>query len=244
MSQGARAVLRPGLVSSSIVAMRVLIIEDDPDLASAVAQAVRESGMSADVAPSGPEGLRLAVGFDYAAVLLDLLLPGLHGLAVLRELRRVKPRQPILVLSALDQVEERVDGLDRGADDYLPKPFAMTELLARLRSVVRRATLDAPSSLVRIGALELDLARRSALRDGRPLNLTPREYALLMFLVARRGRVVTREEIGKHVIDRAFEPSSNAIDVSVCGLRHKIGDPDYVTTVRGVGYRFEAPGAS
>jgi|SRR5262245_220682 len=224
--------------------MRVLLVEDDPDLASSVAQAIRESGLAVDVARTGPEGLRCALAFDYAAMLLDLLLPGLHGLALLREVRRAKPRLPVLVLSALDRTEERVDGLDRGADDYLAKPFALTELLARLRALVRRASLEAPESIVRVGDLSIDLSRHSVRRAGRDVHLTAREYALLVFLVARRNRPVTRTDIGENVVDRAFEPSSNAIDVSICGLRAKLGEPDLIRTVRGVGYCLDDPKAA
>jgi DNA-binding response OmpR family regulator len=219
----------------------MLVIEDDVDLAASVAQAVQESGFGADVAHSGPEGLRLAAGFEYSLVVLDLLLPGMHGLAVLKELRRIKPRLPILVLSALADVEERVVGLDRGADDYLAKPFALAELLARSRALLRRSSLAAPESVVTLGDITVDLVRHRVRRGGRELDLTARQYAILLFLLARRGRPVRREEIGEHVIDRNFEPSSNAIDVSICGLRAKLGDPDPIRTLRGVGYRLEDP---
>src|SRR5436190_1662840 len=140
--------------------MRMLVIEDDLELASSVAQALRENGIGADVAHSGPDGLRLAGGFEYSLVILDLLLPGMHGLAVLKELRRTRPRLPVLVLSALADVEERIVGLDRGADDYLAKPFALGELLARARALLRRSTLAAPESVLTLGDITVDLARR------------------------------------------------------------------------------------
>ena len=221
--------------------MRMLVIEDDVELAASVAQAVQESGIAADVAHSGPEGVRLAAGFDYSLVILDLLLPGMHGLAVLKELRRTKPRLPILVLSALADVEEKIAGLDRGADDYLGKPFALDELLARTRALLRRSTLAAPESVLTLGDISVDLVRRRVRRAGRELDLTGRQYAILLFLLARRGKPVRREEIGEHVIDRNFESNSNAIDVSICGLRAKLGVPDPIQTLRGVGYRLEDP---
>jgi two-component system copper resistance phosphate regulon response regulator CusR len=221
--------------------MRLLVVEDDRALSAAVAQALREGGFAVDVAASGTEGLRMAKELDYSLVVLDLLLPGLHGLEVLRELRAAGRQVPVLVLSALDQVRRRVEGLDRGADDYLSKPFALSELLARVRALLRRAALHVPESVVHLGNLEVDLARREVWRDGREIALTAREYRILVYLLARRGQPVTREEIGTQVIDRGYEPASNAIDVSICGLRSKLGEPTLVQTVRGVGYRLAAP---
>jgi DNA-binding response OmpR family regulator len=236
MSAASAPAVERRFVAASIPRMRVLLVEDDADLATSVAQAIREAGWAVDVERTGPEALRAALSFDYAAVLLDLLIPGLHGLAVLREVRKAKPRMPVLVLSALDRTEERVDGLDRGADDYLAKPFALEEMLARLRALVRRSALGAPDSVVRVQNLAIDLARRTVRRGDRLVTLTAREYSLLVFLVGRRNRPVTRAEIGEHVVDRAFEPASNAIDVSICGLRAKLGAPEVIRTVRGVGY--------
>ena len=224
--------------------MRVLVIDDERDLAATVAQALRETGVSADTAYDGEEGLRLALGGTYDAVVLDLLLPKRPGLSVLRELKRIKPKLPILVLSALDRVEERVDGLDRGADDYLAKPFALAELLARVRAMLRRSKESPASTVVAVADLEVDLGRRRVLRRGDVVDLTGREWSILAYLAARRGDVVTRTEIGEHVIDRTFEAASNAIDVSICGLRAKLGKPELIQTVRGLGYRLDAPAAS
>ena|SRR5437868_2438940 len=221
--------------------MRVLVVDDERELAGTVAQALRESGLAADVAYDGEEALRLALGSAYDAVVLDLLLPRRPGLSVLKEIRRAKPKLPVLLLSALDKVEQRVDGLDRGADDYLPKPFALAELLARVRALLRRGSEALTSAVIAVGDLEVDLARRRASRGGRSIDLTAREYSILAFLAARRGGVVTRREIGEHVVDRLFEPMSNAIDVSICGLRGKLGKPELVRTVRGIGYRLDAP---
>ncbi len=221
--------------------VRILVVEDDPALCDAVTQAIGESGFPVDAARTGPEGLRLATSFDYGLIVLDLLLPGLHGLAVLREAKRAKPELPVLVLSALADVEERIDGLDHGADDYLAKPFALGELLARVRALLRRSAIRSPESVVRVADLEVDLARRSVRRRAQEVALTGREYGILLFLLARRGHPVTRQEIGDHVVDHDFSPASNAIDVSICGLRAKLGEPGLVRTVRGYGYVLDAP---
>ena len=242
MSRGVRVLAPESPVRIGSPPMRVLVVEDERDLATTVAQALRESGHAADIAFDGEEGLRLALTSSYDAVVLDLLLPKRPGLSVLREIRRARPKLPVLVLSALDRVEERVDGLDRGADDYLAKPFALSELLARVRALLRRGTDAVSSAVVSLGDLDVDLARRRATRSGRAIDLTGREWSILAFLAARPGAVVTRAEIGEHVIDRLFEPTSNAIDVSICGLRAKLGKPEMIRTVRGVGYRLDDAG--
>lgn len=222
--------------------MRILVVEDEPQLASTLRQALTEEGYSADVAPDGDEGLRLGTNFGYDLVVLDLLLPKRHGLSVLRELKKAKPGLPILVLTALDQTEEKVDGLERGADDYLAKPYALAELLARVRALLRRGSdRKVMSARVKVADFEVDLASRTVTRAGVPIKLTPREYALLVLFVNRRGEVLTRTEIGERVIDREFEATSNTIDVSIAGLRAKLGDPQLIATVRGVGYRFDEP---
>lgn len=219
--------------------MRILVIEDEPELARTIAQALEESGFAADTALDGEKGLTLALGHPYDALVLDLLLPKRHGLSVLRELRRKKPDLPVLLLTALDRTEEKVDGLTKGADDYLAKPFALKELLARVRSLLRRGREDlVPGAVVRVGNLEVDLARGTVVRGGEPIKLTPREYSLLVFFIHRRGEAVSRTEIGEHVIDRNFKATSNLLDVSVGGLRAKLGEPSLLETIRGVGYRF------
>jgi DNA-binding response OmpR family regulator len=221
--------------------MRVLVIEDEPELACALTQALRESGLAADAAMDGEEGLQLGLDGAVDLVILDLLLPKRPGLSVLKELRRVRPELPILCLTALDMVEEKIDGLDRGADDYVTKPFALAELLARVRALLRRGHRVIPASRFRISDLEIDFASRMVTRGGAAISLSPREYALLLHFVANQGRALTRTEIGEHVIDAGFAPASNVIDVSVHGLRAKLGEPSVVHTVRGVGYRFAAP---
>ncbi len=217
--------------------MRILIIEDEPDLARAIADAIREAGMATDIALDGEEGLHLAVHHAVDAVILDRMLPKLDGLVVLRGIKKAKPTLPVLVLTALDRVAARVEGLDSGADDYLVKPFAIEELLARVRALLRRASASATSAVVKIDDLEIDLAAHLVRRAGRTIDLTPREYALLVFFANNVGKALDRTTIGEHVIDREFESTSNLIDVSIHGLRHKLGAPDLIHTVRGVGYR-------
>lgn len=223
--------------------MRILVVEDEPQLARTIAQALSEAGYAVDVSPDGEDALRMGKTYAFDLVVLDLLLPKKHGLSVLRELRAAKPLLPILVVTALDQVEEKVDGLDKGADDYLTKPFALTELLARVRALLRRGKATVPGAVVHVADLAVDLARRHVSRRGTAIKLTPREYALLVFFVNHRGRVVSRMEIGEHVIDREFEAMSNSIDVSVAGLRAKLGEPQLIRTVRGAGYIFDDPEA-
>ncbi len=225
------------------LSMRILVVEDEPAIARTLRQALVEDGHTADVCADGEEGLRLGRTYAYDLVILDLLLPKRHGLSVLRELKRAKPTLPVLVLTALDQVEEKVDGLDKGADDYVTKPFALVELLARVRALLRRGSEKVAGALVTVSDLEIDLAAHVVKRGGVPLKLTPREYALLVLFASRRGEVLSRTEIGERVIDREFEAASNAIDVSIAGLRAKLGEPQLIRTVRGVGYRLEEPGA-
>ena len=222
--------------------MRILVIEDEPELARTIAQALEESGFAADTALDGEKGLVLAQAHPYDALVLDLLLPKRHGLSVLREIRRTKPTLPVLLLTALDRTDEKVDGLSKGADDYLAKPFALRELLARVRALLRRGREDVvPGALVRLGGLEVDLAAGTVKRHDAPLKLTPREYARLVFFVHRRGEAVSRTEIGEHVIDRNFEATSNLLDVSIGNLRAKLGEPSLLETIRGIGYRFGEP---
>lgn len=193
------------------------------------------------MASDGEEGLRVALDPSVDAVVLDVLLPKRGGLDVLDELRKSRPEVPVMMLTALCATEDVVAGLDRGADDYLAKPFALPEFLARVRALLRRSGTRVRSAVERVGDLEIDMAARVVRRGGRALQLSPREYSLLVFLVARRGCAVSREVIGAHVIDREFTAQSNAIDVSISGLRAKLGEPSPIRTVRGVGYRLAAP---
>ncbi len=216
--------------------MRLLLVEDDPDLRSTVAQALREAGYAVDTAEDGSEGLFKAQSWDYDALVLDLMLPGLDGWEVLRSLRKTKTT-PVLLLTARDAVADRVRGLDSGADDYLIKPFELSELLARLRSLIRRAAGQATAELA-LGEVVLDTSARRVTRDGEQVPLTPREYALLELLALNRGRIVSRTMIYDHLFDESEDSLSNLVDVHVSNLRRKVGR-DFITTRRGQGYMID-----
>jgi DNA-binding response OmpR family regulator len=222
--------------------MKLLIVEDSERLRRSLGQGLQRAGFAVDLAADGREGLAYAEINDYDAIVLDLMLPEVDGLTVLRTLRRQGRNTHVLILSAKDQVEDRIRGLELGADDYLIKPFAFDELCARVRALVRRR-YDNKDPVLRAGDLAIDTARQQASRGGRPLPLTPTEYALLHLLALRRGRVVTREQILDHLYDSAAEVSSNVIDVLVCSLRKKVqpeGTSPLIATRRGSGYLIEA----
>jgi DNA-binding response OmpR family regulator len=223
--------------------MRVLLIEDYEPLRRSLQQGLREAGYAVDATGSGEEGLGLALANPYDALVLDLMVPEVDGLTILRRLRAAGSRAGVLIVTARDQVPDRVGGLDLGADDYLVKPFAFDELLARLRSVIRRRYGTA-ANLLRVGDLELDAGARTVKKGGQAVALSARELALLEYLVLRRGQVVSRAEIWEHVYDFAAEPSSNVVDVYVGYLRRKLGDgqgegPRLIHTHRGLGYSIE-----
>jgi DNA-binding response OmpR family regulator len=218
--------------------MRILVVEDYDPLARSLIQGLREAGYAVDRAVNGDEALTLAAAGPYDAMVLDLMIPGTDGMTVLRRLREGGSATPILVATARDQVPDRIGGLDAGADDYLVKPFAFDELLARLRSVIRRQ-YRASTNVLLVADLEIDLAARTARRRGQAIALSAREFALLEYLVLRRGQVVTRAEVWEHVYDFASEPSSNVIDVYVGYLRRKLGD-GLIRTHRGLGYSLDA----
>jgi len=218
--------------------MKVLIVEDYEPVRTSVAQGLREAGFAVDATGDGKEGLWYARGGEYDAVVLDLMLPGTDGLAILKRLRDEANAVPVLVLTARDTVRDRVRGLDLGADDYLVKPFAFEELLARVRALVRRK-YETASATIRVGDLEIDTGDRRVRLAGRAMTLTGREYAVLEFLAARAGRVVSRTEIWEHVYDFSAEPNSNVIDVYVARLRRRLarrGRPPLIRTRRGFGY--------
>lgn len=214
--------------------MRLLVVEDEPDLLSSLVRTLAEEGYAVDAAGDGPDGFYKAAGTDYDAIILDVMLPGFDGWELLRRLRLTKTT-PVLMLTARDASADRVRGLDTGADDYLTKPFDLPELLARLRALIRRCCGRAASRLT-IGALALDLASREVTVDGRPVTLTAREYALLEFLALHRGEVVTRTMLYEHLFDEEDDTLSNLLDVHVSHLRRKIGR-DLIETRRGHGYR-------
>lgn len=217
--------------------MRVLVVEDEPDLLASLLKALREDGYAADGASDGEDGLYKAESYDYDAVVLDIMLPGIDGWELLRRLRKQK-KTPVLMLTARDAVRDRVRGLDTGADDYLVKPFDLDELLARLRALIRRSASQADSRL-EIGEVTIDITSRTVCRRGEPVILTAREYALLEFLALHRGKVVTRTMLYEHLFDENDSTLSNLLDVHVSNLRKKLGH-EYITTRRGHGYCIDA----
>lgn len=221
--------------------MRVLIVEDDKKTAAYLSKGLSENGFIVDATDRGEEGLRLAHTGDYDLVILDVMLPGRDGWSVIAEIRRSGKQTPVLFLTARDSVHDRVKGLELGADDYLVKPFAFSELLARTRSILRRSPVRQPETL-RIADLEIDLLRHRVTRDGKYLDLTPKEFALLLLLARRTGEVLSRTLIAEQVWDMNFNSDTNVVDVAVRRLRRKVDDPfekKLVHTVRGVGYVLE-----
>jgi two-component system OmpR family response regulator len=216
--------------------MRVLIIEDDPSLLRSLAALLREESYAVDVAADGADGLAKAQEEPYDAILLDVLMPRLNGWEVLKHLRTTR-QTPVLMLTALDAIQDRVDGLDRGADDYLPKPFDTEELLARVRALIRRSAGQA-QSVVEIGPLKVETAARRVLLRDSEVPLTAREYSLLEYLVLHRGEVVSRTTLYEHLFDENESTLSNLLDVHVSNLRKKLG-PEIITTRRGHGYSIE-----
>ena len=219
--------------------MYILVVEDERRLAQVVRKVLEEEGHTVDVATDGEEGLAMAMDSSHDVIVLDILLPGIDGFEVCRRLRAGRVDTPVLLLTALDAVEDRVRGLDAGADDYLPKPFAFQELLARLRALGRRRVQARDPDQLQTANLVLDLRRRRAVRDGRTIDLSPKEFALLEFLMRNQGRVVTRTQILDHVWGYDYSPDSNLVDVYVTYLRRKIDrghGQKLIRTVRGAGY--------
>jgi DNA-binding response OmpR family regulator len=217
--------------------MRVLLVEDSETLCRSLRRALKHAGYAVDVTGDGEAGLTAAELNDYDVIVLDVMLPRLDGLTVLRRLRAEGKVTHVLLLTARDTVADRVEGLRQGADDYLVKPFALEELLARVAALCRRA-YGAKNGAFCIGALEIDLAARRLRREGADVELTAREWRLLEYLVLRRGQVVPRAEIEAHIYDELVEPMSNVVDAAVYGLRRKIG-AGFIQTRRGLGYVLE-----
>jgi two-component system OmpR family response regulator len=213
--------------------MKVLLVEDEEDLLQVLATALRESGFSVDLAGDGAQGLAKGESEDYDAIVLDLMLPRLDGWTVLTELRKTKTT-PVLLLTARDAVADRVEGLNRGADDYLTKPFELEELIARLRALIRRS-VGSPSPVISLGTIEIDTAARTVTRDGQPVELSAKEYALLELLAFHRGKLVTRTMIYEHIYGEEDDTLSNVVDVYVSNLRRKLGS-ELIETRRGQGY--------
>jgi two-component system OmpR family response regulator len=219
--------------------MRALLIEDDPTISEFVARGLRESGFAVDIMGDGEAGLAAALEHDYDVAIVDLMLPRRDGLAVIDELRRQRRATPVLILSARRSVDDRVLGLQAGGDDYLTKPFAFAELLARVQALVRRASRSPEPTTLTAGDLSLDLLTRKVTRGGTVIDLRPREFALLEYLMRNAGKVVSKTMILSHVWEYSFDPQTNIVDVLVSRLRDRIDKPfgtKRLHTVRGVGY--------
>ncbi len=224
--------------------MKILIVEDEPKTGDYLKQGLSESGFVTDLATQGVDGLHLALTGDYDLLVLDVMLPGLNGWQILESLRRAGKAMPVLFLTAKDQVEDRVKGLELGADDYLVKPFAFSELLARVRTLLRRGKSGIEATVLRIADLELDLLRRRVVRAGTRIELTAKEFALLELLLRRQGEVLPRSMIASQVWDMNIDSDSNVIEVALRRLRAKVDDPfepKLIRTVRGMGYVLEEP---
>jgi len=219
--------------------MRVLVVEDDQQIASFVRMGLQQAGFAVDHAADGEEGFCLAATEPYDVAVVDLMLPKRDGLALIEELRRRKVNTPVLILSAKRSVDDRVKGLQTGGDDYLTKPFAFAELLARVQALIRRASGVTEPTRLTVGDLTLDLLTREVKRAGERIELQPREFALLEYLMRNAGRVLSKTMILEHVWDYHFDPQTNVVDVLVCRLRNKIdrdGGEKRIQTIRGVGY--------
>jgi DNA-binding response OmpR family regulator len=218
--------------------MRLLLVEDSERLQRSVGTGLRKSGYAVDIAGTGPEGLWHAESHDYDVIILDIMLPGFDGLTLLRRLREQGRETHVLLLTAKDTVADRVVGLRAGADDYLVKPFAFDELLARIEALTRRKH-GRKNPLIHVGDLEINTAARTVARGGKVIELFPREYALLEYLAAHQGEVVSRTDIEAHIYDDRVEPLSNVVDSAICALRRKIDPPDgpsLIVTRRRMGY--------
>lgn len=215
------------------VVMRVLVVEDEPDVRRAVSEYLREDGYAVDSANDGEDGRYKANAWDYDAILLDVMLPKIDGWTLLAEIRKTK-KTPVLMLTARDAVTDRIRGLDNGADDYLVKPFELSELAARLRALIRRSAGQA-RPVIEIGDVKIELASKTVSLANEPVNLTAKEYALLEFLAIHRGKLVTRTMIYEHLFDEDEDSLSNLTDVYVFNLRKKLGR-DFIATRRGQGY--------
>jgi two-component system OmpR family response regulator len=219
--------------------MRILVVEDDKKIASFVLKGLKQSGFAVDHAANGEDGLAMALSTPYDAAVVDIMLPKMDGLSVVLELRRQKINIPVLILSARASVDDRIKGLQSGGDDYLVKPFAFSELLARLQALIRRSTRETEPVTLSSGDIQMNLVTREVTRGGKQIELQAREFSLLEYLMRNAGKVVTKALLLEHVWDYSFDPQTNVVDVVVCRLRNKL-DRDFETkmihTIRGVGY--------
>jgi len=219
--------------------MRILLVEDDSLIASFVSKGLREAGFAVAHAANGEDGFLLATREIFDVMIVDLMLPRMDGLTLIENLRRQNIQSPVIILSAKRSVDDRVKGLQRGGDDYLTKPFAFSELLARVQALLRRTSNAAEVSKLSIGGLHMDLLTRKVVRDGRPIDLQPREFALLEYLMRNADKVVSKTMIMEHVWDYNFDPQTNVVEARICRLREKVdadSDTKLIHTIRGVGY--------
>ena len=225
--------------------MRILLVEDDMEAATYLVKGLTESGHMVEHAADGERGLQMATSNAYDSMIIDRMLPKRDGLSVIEELRRMGNMAPVLILSALDDVDERVTGLKAGGDDYLTKPYQLSELTARLQALTRRAQTGVQGTVLHVGDLTLDLIKHKVTRSGRSINLQPREFRLLEYLMQHTGQVVTRSMLLENVWDYHFDPQTNVIDVQISRLRSKIDkdfDAPLLHTVRGAGYKLQEVG--
>ena len=222
--------------------MRLLIVEDDERIASYIRKGLHEAGYTVDHAPDGQQGLDHAISGDYAAIILDIMLPVMDGLTLVQHVRSYGIKTPVLILSAKTSIDDRVKGLQKGGDDYLVKPFAFAELLARVQALIRRTNSIEETSQLKTGCLHVDLARRKVTRDTQVIELQPREFELLVYLMQNAGRVVSKTMIMENVWNYNFDPQTNIVESRICRLRDKIDRPykkRYIHTVRGIGYKLD-----
>jgi DNA-binding response OmpR family regulator len=222
--------------------MRILVVEDDKKIASFIVKGLKQAAFAVDHASDGEDGLHLALHEPYDAAVIDIMLPKLDGLSLIEQLRRRKVNTPVIILSAKRSVDDRVKGLQSGGDDYLTKPFAFSELLARVQALIRRASGAVETARLTFGGLSLDIHKREVTREDKKINLQPREFTLLEYLMRNAERTVSKTLIMEHVYDYDFDPQTNVVDVLVCRLRDKV-DRDFekklIHTIRGVGYVFK-----
>ncbi|MBP1648375.1 MAG: transcriptional regulator [Bacteroidetes bacterium] len=231
-------------VKCYIACMRILIVEDEKKVAQFLQKGFQAESFTVDVAADGHTGLRLAQTESYDAIILDVMLPGKNGFEILTALRALKIATPVLMLSAKSDIEDRVEGLNLGADDYLPKPFAFSEVLARIRAIVRRKSADVMASFLTVADLRMDLLSRRVERGGKDIPLTNKEFELLQYLLRNKGRVLSRVILMEHIWDINFDSETNIVDVVINRLRRKIDDgfpTKLIHTVRGVGYALKEP---
>jgi two-component system OmpR family response regulator len=223
--------------------MRILLVEDDLKIATFILKGLKEAGFATDHATDGEDGLYMALTEPYDTAIIDIMLPKLDGLTLIEELRRKKINTPVIILSAKRSIDDRVKGLQKGGDDYLTKPFSFSELLARVQALIRRASRTSEPTVLNVGDLSMDLLTREVARTGTRIELQPREFALLEYLMRNVGRVVSKTMILEHVWDYNFDPQTNVVDVLVCRLRNRVDrdfDVKMIHTLRGVGYVLKA----